>query len=209
MDYTELKDAVKVYMKDPMTSVIDQLTRIAEVQLVRDLPSRLLQKRYSFTGSIGLRNFALPTDFRRQMGMFMTTYSPPNEIFYALPQNMVFIGYAGQPKYYTVDNSGIVFERNLDYAHSFEMPYLQNLDIVATGTNSVADQYPDLYLNAILIEASDYRRDKEYIARWKERYTFSLQTAIDECSLEEARNVMSVQPWDTTRTAYSDFMSGR
>lgn len=210
MDYTELKTMVYGYSKRPhLSSDIDMLTKLAELALVRDLPSRLLEKSYTFTTDTVNNVYPVPADFRTHQTLFKKPVTYVGMVQYVLPQDLRVLTVSSEPRYYTVDNEGIKFDCVPDAAYEYVLRYRFGLDLVSTTTNDVLTKHFDLYFAALMVEVGDFIRDTEFLSRWKERYFTILQAAILEHANELSEAIMFTEIDRSAGGVYADFLAGR
>jgi hypothetical protein len=170
--------------RDDLTDRIPDFIRLAESRINRLLPSRQAETEISLTGTVSSRTISLPSGYKEALGLWLTSYTPRQQIIYRVPEKLVISTSSAQPRFFTIDGSYIAFDCPLDSAYTFAFRYKSLYNLEQTNTNYILDTYPGLYLYATLVEAAIYIRDDERLTQWKGIFDIELQ----EAKTSEARN---------------------
>jgi len=181
-NYTELQTAIASWHHRDVTQIPDFIS-LAEVRINNLFEARLAEVDASLTATISSRYIALPTGYKSQNGLWLTTYLPREEVRYRLPEDLpVDENTTGRPDYYTIDGLNIAFDRPADIAYTYTLRYKKKFDIASTATNDVLTTYPDVYLFSALVEACLFARDDPTI--FEQRF----QSAIENAQISESKN---------------------
>lgn len=177
--YNELKTAVASWLhRTDLTSQIPDFIALGEARINRAFSSRFNETDTTLTASVGVRTIALPNDFKRAYGLWMTTYNPRQEIYYRPPTELPVTTSIGTPQYYTIDSSNVAFECPCTLAYTFTLRYKPGFNI-ASAVNSLLTNHPGVYLFASLCEAAIYLRDDARLAQWEMKYQIEMKEAKD------------------------------
>ncbi len=194
-NYTELKAAVASFLHSNtgLTSQIIDFISLGEEQINNDLSARFAEIEGSLTATTSSRYITLPTGFKRAYGLWITTYSPRQEIIYKAPTELPVITSNGQPQYYTIDGANIAFDCPANQAHTFTLRYKKGYNIAADTTNDLLTNNPGVYLYAALREAAGYTRDFEFANYAEARYMTNLAAAQSADSKNQSLATLSVE----------------
>ena len=177
--YNELKTAVASWLhRTDLTSQIPDFITLGEARINRAFSSRFNESDTTLTASVGVRTIALPSDFKRAYGLWLTTYNPRSEIYYRPPLELPVTTSSGTPQYYTIDGSNVAFECPCSLAYTFTLRYKPGFNI-ASAVNSLLTNHPGVYLFASLCEAAIYLRDDARLAQWEMKYQIEMKEAKD------------------------------
>jgi hypothetical protein len=185
--YSELQTAVQIWLdrSDLSVNAADFIT-LAESRLNRILPLRFARTTAGLTGTPGLANLVLPSDFVEPYALFLTTFGVKTElkpfVFGTIEQGTV----NGVPSAWSVVRAVIALDCPCDQAHTFEFVYRQSLTLSDSApTNWLLTNHPDVYLLASLVEAAFFAENLDYMALCKAR----LDEAIAETTAKEGRSL--------------------
>lgn len=186
--YTGLLASVAQWLnRDDLTAVIPDLVTLAEARIARDLRLRTQIVTTTVTTTANTATLALPAGWLEFENLTLTT-TPGRQLTYETPEQLDQRFPLGQgtarPAAYTIIGTNMIFGPIPDSAYPIEMVYYKKWDVLASfGTNWLLNNYPSIYLNASLAEASAFLdQDDNRIARWEAKYRAevkSLQTTDD------------------------------
>lgn len=181
-NYTELQAKIASWHHRNVPEIPDFIA-LAEVRINTLFEARMAEVDVPLTATISSRYITLPTGYKSQNGLWLTTYLPRKEVKYKLPEDLpVDENTTGIPDYYTIDGSNIAFDRPADIAYTYTFRYKKKFDIASTTTNDVLTTYPDVYLFASLVEACLFARDDPGI--FEQRF----QSAVENAQISESKN---------------------
>jgi hypothetical protein len=181
-NYTELQAAIASWHHRDVTQIPDFIS-LAEVRINNLFEARMSEVEAALTATISSRYIALPSGYKSQDALWLTTYDPRREVKYLTPNDLpVDDNSNGRPYFYTIDGLNIAFDRPADIAYTYTFRYKKKFDIASTATNDVLTTYPDIYLFASLVEACLFARDDPSI--FEQRF----QSAIENAQISESKN---------------------
>lgn len=185
-NYSDLQSSIANWLhRSDLTTLIPDFIKLAEVRMNRTLDAVKMEKDVTLNMTVGSRYVLLPTDMQSPIALWLETYKPRRELLMKLPSTMPVIGNVNMvPNYYCIDGLNLAFDCKADQAHELTFRYLQELNLQAQITNSVLQDYPDLYLYASLLEASPYVRDMNMIGFFQSKY----DTVLKEISRDQNKN---------------------
>lgn len=186
-NYTELKTAIANWLHiSSLSGTIPDFITLAEVSINRRLRARTFETTMDATITAGTRHVALPTDYLEPKALWLTTYTPRQELTYKTPEQMVVItGSTGQPDDWTIDGDNIAVDIDADIDYSITFRYRQRFSLSTTNpTNWLLTNHPDIYLYGSLAQSGLYARDNEQLGIWKQSY----KDAFDELELQENKH---------------------
>jgi hypothetical protein len=196
VDFASLQAAVADWLnRTDLTARIPDFIGLAEVRMMRKLRMRLLEADKALVGVPGSRFIPLPSDYREPLNFWWNNGADRESMRFVPPELLdVYVG-ASRPFNWSVDGTNIAFERPCDQAYSFTFRYRQKLALsVASPTNVLLTQYPDVYLFASLVEAAPYMKDKDALAMWDERYGKAVHDIREEEEAQKGLTTLSTEP---------------
>lgn len=194
IDYASLQAAAADYLnRADLTARIPDFIGLAEVRMMRKLRLRLLEAEAAYTGSVGSRTLALPSDYREPLNLWWNN-GTDREALRFVPAALLDVWTTNtRPLLWTIDGTNIAFEAPCDSAYSFTFRYRQKLALSnSVTTNVLLTQYPDIYLFATLVEAAPYLKDKDALAMWDDRYGKAVHDIREEEERQNALSTLSV-----------------
>lgn len=174
--YTALLEAVANWLnRTDLSSRIPEFIAMAEARMNRDKRLRVIDAITRDTLGASAQFTTLPTDFA-QMVNIERTDTPVDALTALTPQQMDAIRAqtpTGKPRYYCVIGNELELVPVPSVAESLGIIYyrrITTLDAVSRPTNWLLDAAPDIYLYAILTEASPYLHEDERAATWQAMY---------------------------------------
>ena len=158
-----------------MTTVIPDLVTLAEARIARDLRLRTQITTTTSTTTANTESIALPTGWLEFENLSLKT-TPGRSLVYETPEQLESrfpTGYGtGRPAAYTIVGTNLILAPIPNDAYPVEMVFYKKFDTLASaGTNWLITNYPSIYLNACLAEASAFLdQDDARIARWEAKY---------------------------------------
>lgn len=173
---TELRSAITDWMNrgTVLDSYRDDFIALAEARIVKAI--KISELDVTTTLSVDAQSKDLPADFSSLKYIELDgnypslDYFPADEI-----NNRAASHQTGRPIAFSIQANKIYFYPTPDTTYTATYTYTAKPDIVTDTTNRLLTLYPDVYLFACLMEASDFDNDEEKLARYSLRY----QQAID------------------------------
>lgn len=177
-DYASLQASIGQWLaRSDMAAAAPDLIQLAEVRIGRDL-QRMQHRRLmvTATGTLTAGADALPSDFATVRSVAVPYGSgsidlPPLDSGAQQEPTSTALGY-------WIDGNTLRIVGGGDGAYTLN--YWQRLPSIATATNWLIGEAPDLYLYASLIEASPYLKNDSRIPVWREGYTAAIAAIEDE-----------------------------
>jgi hypothetical protein len=168
--YADLKAAIGTWNVNRTDLPVTDLIALAEARLNRDLRLRVMETDNPLTAAIGLRTIPLPAGFLEPLALFLERTSGREELAF-VPDRMDTSTSPGQPWFWSIDGSNIVFERPADQTYAFTLKMLTAFALSdAAPVNWLLANHPDLYLAAGNAEAALWLVDEDQFGRWSGRY---------------------------------------
>lgn len=165
-NYTDLQTSIASWLvRTDLTAVIPDFITLAEERIARDLRARRQVVNTTLSTVAGTQSVTLPTDFLEAENISLTSTSPQGALSVVTPEIMdrkFPAGYTpGQPVVYCFLGNTIQFGPTPDAVYTVSLDYYQRLNLAASTTNWLLTNHPSIYLNAALVEASQYLMDAE------------------------------------------------
>jgi hypothetical protein len=189
--YSELQTAAANWLiRSDLTARIPEFISLAEARLNRVLRMRRAEAEASLTATPASRSIALPSTFAEPLNLWILRDGDREALDFREPGLMEAESESGEPEYWGIDGTNVVFERPCDQAYGFVLRYLAKFALSdASPTNALLTDAPDVYLFATLAEAGPFLRDPELAGS----YETKLSRAIRELNAKEHRS-KAMQP---------------
>jgi hypothetical protein len=206
-NFTDLKTSVASWLhRTDLTAIIPDLITSAEARLNRALRLSQMETDAALVGVPSSPFVALPSTIQTPIALWITTYSPRDKLTYLQPQDLPYDTAQGYPSYWTIDGSNIKFNRPVDLAYAITLRYYQRLQLSdAAPTNFLLTNNPDLYLYAVLMEASPYEANDERMGVWASKYSAALTEVLNN---ENRTKSMAILTTDLPGGGYFDINRG-
>lgn len=168
-DYSGLKTAIQNWSKrDDVGNMIADFIRLTEIKIDETLQLRVNEKRAIARINTSDRFIALPRGFVEMRSLRILHAGKWSDVFFKVPETLNVRAQKGTPYFYTV-NHQLEFDCIPDQRYTLEMTYYLTLDPLSdeNKTNTVLQQYPDLYLYGALAELYTWARDEENAAYYE------------------------------------------
>lgn len=181
-NYTELQAAIASWAKrSDLTAVIPDFIALAEVRIARALQARPTEYETELTMTVGSRYVALPTGFDYPLGLWIKSSLPREPLPQRLPENLSGENTSGVPEAWAIDGENIAFDRPASETWAFDFRYAKPFALsVASPTNYILTNHPDVYLFGAMVEVSTYTADMAGAATWETRFARALEDAANE-----------------------------
>jgi hypothetical protein len=183
-NYNELKTAIASWMhrtdiNDPFYAQIPDYISLAEARINRTFLPRSQEQEDELTCTAGSRYVTLPSGVINPIGLWLKAWLPRQKLTCCLPSELpVKTNATGYPEYWAIDNGNIAFDKLCESAFTFDFRYTKTFALSSTNTtNYILTNNPDLYLWGALVEASDFVRDSEGVAKYEARFQKALMDA--------------------------------
>ena len=179
-DYATLQASIGQWLaRSDMAASAPDLIQLAEVRIGRDL-QRMQHRRLMATasGSLTAGAVALPSDFATLRSVEVP-YGAGNIVLPPYDSTMQE-AVVSTPSGYWIDGNTLRIVGGGESAYTLN--YWQRLPSIATATNWLIGEAPDLYLYATLLEAAPYLKNDSRIPVWREGYTSAIAAIEDENS---------------------------
>lgn len=182
--YAELQTAIANWMhrtdtNDPFYAQIPNCIALAEARINRVFIPRSQEIEDELTCVPGSRYVPLPSGVINPIGLWLKAWLPRQRLTNCLPEELpVKTNATGYPEYWAIDNGNIAFDKLCESAFTFDFRYLKTFALSSGATtNYILTNNPDLYLWGALVEASDFVRDSEGVAKYEARFQKALMDA--------------------------------
>ena len=178
--YTGLKASLTSWLhRNDMTAVIPDLIVLAEERINRELRVKDMIVEASVNTVAGVQEITIPTDWLELENVSITT--PVQQLTYVNIEHLDSkypSDYTGQPIVYTVEGNEIYFGPTPDAVYPIGLWYYGKPTALAstTGTHTLFNKYPSLYLFGALSEAAPWMRDDVRIPLWEAKFKEQLKT---------------------------------
>lgn len=183
--YAELKTAAANFLvRSDLTARIPEFISLAEARLNRVVRKRQAEVDASLTATPSSRSIALPATFSEPVNLWIVRSGERDALEYLDPALMEASAIAGEPMYWGIDGTSLVFERPCDSAYSFVLRHWAKYALSdAATTNTLLTDAPDVYLFATLAEAGPFLRDANLSSAYEQKLT----RALNELNAKDAR----------------------
>lgn len=198
MNYTELVAAAKAYADRYDTEVSDNIPTFvlfAEARINRKLRVREMSTHYQIPTVTDQESYALPTDFLSMRSIYIDNGGAKIPMTLSTPQeadNYTSIEGPGGGYYYLIKEDKLFIAPTQDTGSDIELTYYQRVTPIngSNATNWMSDDYPDVYLAAMMYEIEAFVKNADGAAAWKGRF----DEAISEISLSDGSDRWSGTP---------------
>lgn len=174
LTYSDLKTSIANWIhRTDLTSIIPDFIADAEIRIYNELRIRAMEYAFSETMSNG--QIPLPNDFLEWKNLYLNT-SPIQKLdrksaewIYQFYPNRTA---DGVPKYFTQDNSNLIFAPYPDSDYKVKGTYYRKFEALSdtVQTNWFTENASDLLRFAALCEAAPYCRDLTITQVWEQKY---------------------------------------
>lgn len=183
-NYTDLQASIAAWLhRTDLSTVIPDFITLAESRMTRDLPDRALFAAATITTVAGTEGYSIPVSVIKLSRVWMTDQAG---IISALPQvnsSSDRTSIQGRPLAYSIDSNQIRLSPVPDGVYTITIDHKKSIPaLITNSTNEVLTKYPDLYLNACLVEACEYTADRAKLEVFEGRYQDCLRGAIDNAN---------------------------
>lgn len=178
--YSELKTAIARWLhRTDLTDDLDEIITLAENKLNSTL--RLIEMETLATNTMltTSRYLGYPSDLLELMDLAVVDDSYYRVLKYLNPEQMrkIVTTSSGEPDYYTI-RGDLEFNCVPTTADTIEIHYIVKLALSdAAPTNNVLTEYPNIYLQACLVEAAQLVDDEKRISRHSQLLTEAVKLA--------------------------------
>ena len=181
MNYTELKQEVADFShRDDLTSKMDIFCQLAEGIINKDL--RVLEMEYIAFDLLTGGSLSRPGDYLEMVHIADTTSGDFCNLE-SLPINQLTGTYdtlRGTPRYFAILQEFISIRpkgsttdpRTIQYTYIRRVPSL-----ISNSTNAILDNYPMIYLAAMMVQVSIYLQDDEQLKIWVDAFGSQVSAA--------------------------------
>lgn len=206
VDYEGLKTAIETFRERAGDTVItanaDDMILLCETRLNRMLRNlNRLVTVTTLTGTISIRNIALPSDYREPIQAYLTSYGNYSCLKKDSPRTLAKTTTNGPPSAWAIISSNLVLDRPCDIAHTIEFTYRAKFDLASTDTNWLLDEHPDVYLNGALMWSGLLLKDED-VAVWKGLMDEALADIRKQDAMSGGVATLSVDPALATSGRY-------
>jgi hypothetical protein len=153
--YSELQTALTNYThRADLTSRIPEFIQMGEADLNARLRTKDQEDTASSSMSTSTNTLALPAGFLEAQRLEYT--SDLEEITFVASPLLIADTGTGQPGFYTIRDSNMVFEVTPNSAYAVKLYYRKKYDIATDLTNWLLTNYPNLYLYSAMVHAMLY-----------------------------------------------------
>lgn len=183
MNYTEITQLALSYADrndEEVTSRIDLFLKVVESRINRIIKTSGMSSRTTIATVTDQEYYSLPADFAglRDIEFRATASSDARETYDYLPpaQMNAIADRNANGHYYTLIADQLHILPAKATGGVIEIVYFQKLDPLTSSNanNWLSDDYPDVYLFALMVEISAFVKDKESKALWDARFKEAL-----------------------------------
>lgn len=184
--FSELKTAAANFLvRSDLTARIPEFISLAEARLNRAVRKRQAEVDASLNATPASRSIALPATFSEAVNLWIVRSGEREALNYQEPGLMEASAVEGEPTYWGIDGTNLVFERPCDAAYSFVLRHWAKYTLSdASPTNTLLTDAPDVYLFATLAEAGPFLRDSNLSSAYESKLT----RALGELNAKDARS---------------------
>ena len=180
-NYTDLQASIAGWLhRSDLTSIIPDFIALAESRMARDLPEKSLYTSEAFGTVSGTEGYSTPNSM---IGIVRVWITDSDGNINTLPQinpATTRDGRQGKPVAYSIDGNQVKFAPIPDAAYTITIDYKRTvLSLATNNVNDLLTKYPDMYLNACLVEACQYTNDRTNLEIYEGRYQVARQTVVD------------------------------
>lgn len=191
-NFANLKQAVQRFAKrEDLSAVEDDFITLAESFINKRLRIAANNVRSTTTLTTTSRFVEKPIRFLEMRRLTIIDGDYTYDVKYRTPDQMEIEPTKGRPEYFTITGE-IELNRVPSSAWTLEMSYWTRLTPLSTSntTNNTLTNYPDIYLNAALMQVHLFARDEELAEYYKSR-TIEL---IDDTNTQESSGLYGPNP---------------
>ncbi len=176
-----------------LTAKIPDFIKLAESKINRKLRLLLGETESTLTATIGSRLMAVPTRFGSPIELWDTTNEPRTEMLYMQPDLLPVTTTNGASEYYTVDGSFIATENPADVAYTYTLRYQTKFNLETTSTNTILDNYPDIYVYGALLASIPFTRDYKNFDVWSALYNNAIDEAMTDSNVTRRKALLRTE----------------
>jgi hypothetical protein len=173
--YSDLQASIAAWLhRDDLTAIIPDWIALAEKRINGDLDARLQDTVSTLSTVAATATVAAPTDVVNIRSL--TVQASPNRVLDYLTPDQFNTQYAfaetGMPRMFTVIGANIYLGPTPDAVYSVQCIYKAQVPAlsVASPTNWLLTNYPQVYLFASLCMSVMYTADESSLPNWETRY---------------------------------------
>ena len=176
-----------------LTAKIPDFIKLAESKINRKLRLLLGETESTLTATIGSRLMAVPTRFGSPIELWDTTNEPRTKMLFMQPDLLPVTTTNGASEYYTVDGAFIATENPADVAYTYMLRYQTKFNLEATSTNTVLDNYPDIYVYGALLASIPFTRDYKNFDVWNALYSNAIDEAMTDSNVTRRKALLRTE----------------
>jgi hypothetical protein len=176
-----------------LTAKIPDFIKLAESKINRKLRLLLGETESTLTATIGSRLMAVPTRFGSPIELWDTTNEPRTKMLYMQPDLLPVTTTNGASEYYTVDGSFIATENPADVAYTYTLRYQTKFNLETTSTNTILDNYPDIYVYGALLASIPFTRDYKNFDVWSALYNNAIDEAMTDSNVTRRKALLRTE----------------
>lgn len=200
MNWGELKVEVQDFIhRGDLSSKMDIFCTLAEAGINKDLRAMEMEKRDDITFVSAFTD--LPTDYLEMRALHVEASGARRVLEEMTPQQLDgrYTSTSGTPRAFTIQAGQLELRpapAGSPDSVDGEITYFARLTTLASGadgvTNDILDNYPLIYLSAMLIQANSYVQDDNETKKWMTFYDGQIQQA-NKVASEGRYNLPSVR----------------
>ena len=176
-----------------LTAKIPDFIKLAESKINRKLRLLLGETESTLTATIGSRLMAVPTRFGSPIELWDTTNEPRTKMLYMQPDLLPVTTTNGASEYYTVDGAFIATENPADVAYTYTLRYQTKFNLETTSTNTILDNYPDIYVYGALLASIPFTRDYKNFDVWNALYSNAIDEAMTDSNVTRRKALLRTE----------------
>ena len=176
-----------------LTAKIPDFIKLAESKINRKLRLLLGETESTLTATIGSRLMAVPTRFGSPIELWDTTNEPRTKMLYMQPDLLSVTTTNGASEYYTVDGAFIATENPADVAYTYTLRYQTKFNLETTSTNTILDNYPDIYVYGALLASIPFTRDYKNFDVWNALYSNAIDEAMTDSNVTRRKALLRTE----------------
>ncbi len=176
-----------------LTAKIPDFIKLAESKINRKLRLLLGETESTLTATIGSRLMAVPTRFGSPIELWDTTNEPRTEMLFMQPDLLPVTTTNGASEYYTVDGAFIATENPADVAYTYTLRYQTKFNLETTSTNTILDNYPDIYVYGALLASIPFTRDYKNFDVWSALYNNAIDEAMTDSNVTRRKALLRTE----------------
>lgn len=176
-----------------LTAKIPDFIKLAESKINRKLRLLLGETESILTATIGSRLMAVPTRFGSPIELWDTTNEPRTKMLFMQPDLLPVTTTNGASEYYTVDGAFIATENPADVAYTYTLRYQTKFNLETTSTNTILDNYPDIYVYGALLASIPFTRDYKNFDVWSALYNNAIDEAMTDSNVTRRKALLRTE----------------